>query len=104
MERDDLPREDEDWVFVPRGEESWGVRFLTGPFPETVVEFGTVSFDGFKDQLSYNFEIIETPDILATTDNQELIDYTSLVLESIILFGMDDGTVEVRERDIASES
>lgn len=80
--------------------EAWAIRILSGPFVETVFAFGAISFNEVKDHISFNFEIMETPDPdHVTTDNIELQEYVAQILEDVIDQGIDKGTVELHERD-----
>lgn len=101
----DLLKENEDYTLVPleEHEDAWGVRFVTGPFPETTVIFGAIGFNKVKDNLTFNFEIKESPDSELTEENEELQQHCAKILEAIIVTGVEDGTVELKDPD-ASES
>jgi len=94
----DLLKENEDYELVPleEHEDAWGVRFTTGPFPETTVVFGAIGFNKVKDNLTFNFEIKESPDQELTEDDKELQQHCAKVLEAIIVAGVEDGTVELK--------
>ena len=96
---DQLLKENEDYSLVPveEHEDAWGVRFLTGPFPETTVIFGAIGFNKVKDNLTFNFDIYSTPDSELTSENAELQQHCAKVLEAIIVAGVEDGTVELKE-------
>jgi hypothetical protein len=101
----DLLKENKDYTLVPleEHEDAWGVRFTSGPFPETTVVFGAIGFNKVKDNLTFNFEIKESPDQELTEDDEELQQHCAKVLEAIIVAGVEDGTVELKDPD-ASES
>lgn len=94
-----LLKENEDYALIPLEEhqDAWGVRFITGPFPETVVVFGAIGFNKVKDNLTFNFEIQTSPDPELSEDNQELQEYCATILEAIIVSGIEDGTVELKD-------
>lgn len=94
-------KENEDYTLVPleEHEDAWGVRLDTGPFPETVVIFGAIGFNKVKDKLTFNFEVYSSPDPDLTPENEKLQEYCASVLEEIIVKGIDDGSVELKDPD-----
>ena len=101
----DLLKENEDYTLVPleEHEDAWGVRFVTGSFPETTVVFGAIGLNKAKDNLTFNFEIQSSPDPDLSKDDEELQQHCAKVLEAIIISGIEDGKIEVKDPD-ASES
>lgn len=92
--------ENEDFVLVPTdGEDAWAVRFLTGEFVETVIQYGAVGFNEVKDALTFNFEIQSSPDSELDVRNVDLQEHAGKVLESIIIKGIDEGYVELKDKD-----
>lgn len=85
-------KENKDYEFVPApntDEDAWCVRILTGAFTETVVQYGTIRFnendineDGME--MTFNFDVIETPDPEAIPDNPELQNVVGDMLLQII--------------------
>jgi len=95
-------KENEDYELITHDglAEAWAVRIMSGPYIETVFMFGAVSFNEVEDHMSFNFEILETPDPdHVTTDNIELQEYVGNILQDIILRGLKEGTTELIERD-----
>jgi hypothetical protein len=94
-------KENEDYELITHDglAEAWAIRILSGPFVETVFAFGAVSFNEVKDHISFNFEVIESPDPMATSRNTELQEYVADILQDVILTGVEKGTVELQERD-----
>lgn len=94
-------KENEDYELITHDglAEAWAIRILSGPFVETVFAFGAVSFNEVKDHISFNFEVIESPDPMATHRNTELQEYVADILQDVILTGVEKGTVELQERD-----
>ena len=93
-------KENKDYQIIPSEEHSdaWEVRILSGDFTETVVRFGSISFNEVKDHLGFNFTIVSSPDII-DTDNKNLQFVAARILEDIIENGMEDGSVGMRDRD-----
>lgn len=93
--------ENTDYQLVPRTEhaDAWAVRFLSGPFVETVVAFGAVSFNEVAEHLSFNFTLVSSPDDTLAESNIDLQDHCARVLEAIIEAGIDDGSVVLHERE-----
>jgi hypothetical protein len=96
----ELLKENEDFVLVPaEGEDAWAVRFLKGDFVETVVQYGAVGFNEVKDALTFNFDIISTPNSELDENNEDLQVYAGQVLESIIIKGIDEGFVQLKDKE-----
>ena len=68
----------------PENEQSWWIRVLTGPYVETVIQFGAISINGPEEAINYNFEIIETPDDSLNPDDEDFQQFTGLVLHDVI--------------------
>ena len=66
--------ENEDYEMVPadRTIDAWDIRILKGTFVETVIAFGAVRFDGKKDQMTFNFDVVSSPDPDLSVDNVDL--------------------------------
>ena len=80
-------------------EQAWNVRILSGTFTETVLKFGVVKFNGKgKDKyMSFNFDIVYTPDTELTKDNVKLQEFAGIMLEQIMARGIEEGNVLTRE-------
>ena len=93
--------EDKDYQIIPdKGDEqAWNVRILTGLFTESVLKYGVVKFNGKgKDKyMSFNFDIVYTPDTELTRENVELQEFAGNMLEQIMARGIEQGTVISRE-------
>ena len=98
-------KENEDFVFVPIEEDpdAWGVRFTNGAFIETVIVYGAIGFNEVEDNLSFNFSIKSSPDSELTTENTELQTHAADVLTAIIVDGVENGYVQLKDKD-ASKS
>ena len=77
---------------------AWDVRILRGEFTETVIRFGTISFDGESENLRFDFRVVESPSD-ATSEVVELQEFAADILEDIIENGIRDGKVVTRDRD-----
>lgn len=97
----DLLKENRDYELVPIEDnpDAWGVRIKTGMFTETVIVFGAIRFNKVKDNLSFSFDVYSSPDSELTPDNVELQEHCTKLLESIIIDGIEDGTVELMDAD-----
>ena len=93
--------ENKDYEIIPdKGDEqAWNVRILSGTFTETVLKFGVVKFNGKgKDKyMSFNFDIVYTPDTELTKDNVKLQEFAGVMLEQIMARGIEEGNVLTRE-------
>jgi len=95
--------EDYELIAVEDNPDAWGVRIKTGIFTETVIVFGAIGFNQVKDNLTFNFEVYSSPDSELTPENVDLQEHCTKLLESIIIDGIEDGTVELMDTN-ASES
>ena len=98
-------KENEDYELIPLEDnpDAWGVRIKKGDFVETVVCFGAIGFNKVKDNLTYSFDVISSPDSTLTPENKDLQLHCTKLLESIIMEGIEEGTVKLQENN-ASES
>ena len=97
-------KENEDYQLIALdNEETWGVRITSGIFIETVIKFGTIRLNESQDNMTFNFEVFSSPDSTLTPENEDLQLHCTKLLESIIMEGVEEGTVELQENN-ASES
>jgi len=94
--------ENKDYELIPSSSDStvWHVRILSGAFTETIVKFGSISFNEVKDHFSFNFDIIESPDLSLDISNEDLQFAAARILEDIIERGEQEGWVKTEERKI----
>ena len=89
-----------DYEFIPspNDNQAWQVRMLSGPFPETVIQFDNLQINGKEEQINFNFTIVETPEEDLTTDNIDLQQACGSVLFYILEDSLTNGTAEITER------
>ena len=77
-------KENTDYEIIPdmNDDKSCNVRILTGAFTETVIKYGVVKFN--DEDMTFNFDIISSPDNDLTTENVDLQKYAGNMLEKII--------------------
>jgi len=77
-------KENTDYEIIPdmNDDKSWNVRILTGAFTETVIKYGVVKFN--DEDMTFNFDIISSPDNDLTTDDVDLQKHAGNMLEKII--------------------
>ena len=80
-------------------EQAWNVRVLSGLYTETVLKYGVVKFNGKGKEkyMSFNFDIIYTPDTELTKESVELQEFAGLMLEQIMARGIEEGNVITRD-------
>jgi len=89
---------------IPAEEENlWNVRILE-EFPETIISYGAIEFVGEdkndKDgKLSFNFQIISSPDPDLSVNDLTLQQYCGRILESILDTAVSDGTLIARDNN-----
>lgn len=75
--------ENQNFEFVPGENDDWQIRFLTGNYIETIIQYGTIRINE-GEQMAFDFEIVSSPDNDLTTDDEELQNHASDVLVAII--------------------
>ena len=88
------------YELIPADDENtqaWDVRFLEGPFVETVIRYGNIAFE--EDCLKFNFMIQSTPDGSLTEDDLDLQNFAADVLESILESAAADGSLVYGDPD-----
>ena len=96
-----------DYELIPDNDNinDWNVRILSGNFVETVLKFGAISInEKGKDIMTFNFDVISSPDSELTVDNTELQEYAGDLLQAIIRDGIDTNSVIMKERKIENKS
>jgi len=98
----DKVSEDVDYKLIPvddaENDQAWEIRILRGPFVETVLRYGNVSFDGKNDCLRFNFMITYSPDPDLTTENVELQNFAGEILEDIIERAYNEGWLAMDDK------
>jgi|SRR6056300_213826 hypothetical protein len=75
--------------------QAWDVRILRGQFCETVIRYGTISFDGNRDCLTFDFRVVTSPDPdLEAEESKDLQEFAGDVLEDILARGLSEGWVK----------
>jgi len=80
---------DYEMVPAPDTTEFWAIRINEGDFVETVFKFGVIKIEEEEDEngdnvLTFDVEIISTPDPDLTVDNKEFQEYTGKILLDVI--------------------
>ena len=92
-------KENKHYEIIPdKGDDqAWNVRILSGTFTETVLKYGVVKFDGKKKNMTFNFDIIYTPDTELDVSNLKLQEFAGIMLEQIMANGIKEGSVITKE-------
>ena len=92
-------KENKHYEIIPdKGDDqAWNVRILSGMFTETVLKYGVVKFNGKKKDMTFNFDIVYTPDTELTVSDLKLQEFAGIMLEQIMAQGMRDNEVITRE-------
>ena len=78
-------------------DKAWNVRVLSGPYTETVIKYGVVKFNGKKKDMTFNFDIVYTPDTELKVSNLRLQEFAGIMLEQIMAQGIRDNEIITRE-------
>lgn len=82
-----------------KNDQAWHIRILTGDFVETVIVFGNIAIDGEKEALTFNFDIVQTPDPDLTIDNVDLQLTAGDILEDVLDNAIQDDALVMKERN-----
>ena len=98
--------ENVDYEIIPdKGDDqAWNVRVLTGQYTETVLKYGVVKFNEIPKNMTFNFEIVYSPDTELTIEDTNLQDFAGEMLEKIMAQGIKDGEVITREINSADKT
>ena len=74
-----------DYEMIPGEGENWDIRILTGEFTETVINFKQLQVSEDGEHLTFNFEIVSSPDEgLDAETNLDLQNTAAMVLSNIL--------------------
>tara|TARA_B100001057_G_scaffold500793_1_gene617860 strand:- start:2814 stop:3197 length:384 start_codon:yes stop_codon:yes gene_type:complete len=89
------------YEIIPQSDDTrgWDVRLLE-EYPETVIRYGKVAFDGKKDALTFNYDIVSSPDPdLSVETNLTFQEYCGRILSNIIEQSISEGTLLAQDKD-----
>ena len=96
--------EDVHFQIVPSEEgHGWDIRILE-EFPETVIRFGAIQFVGTEGdndedgQISFNFEIVSTPDDDLSKEDLTFQDFVGRILHTVIEMSISEGTMVAQDQ------
>ncbi len=95
-------KENETYALVPGGdgEQHWLVRFLEGPFAETVIQFGSISVnEEAQGSMSFNFFVESSPNTELTSENIDLQLWAGDVLQEILREAIETGSAVMKEKE-----
>lgn len=95
-------KENETYQLVPGGDgdQHWLVRFLEGPFAETVIQFGAITVnDTDEGIMNFNFFVESSPDSELTSEDVDLQIWAGDVLQEIIRDAIETNTAVLKERE-----
>lgn len=89
------------YEIIPQTDDTrgWDVRLLE-EYPETVIRYGNVAFDGKRDALTFNYDIVSSPDPdLEIENNLTFQEYCGRILSNIIEQSITDGSLLAQDKD-----
>jgi hypothetical protein len=94
-------KENQTYQLVPgeEGDQHWLVRFLEGPYAETVIQYGSISVnDEEEGTMSFNFFVESSPDSELTSEDVDLQLWAGDVLQEILREAIMDGSAVLQEQ------
>jgi hypothetical protein len=89
------------YEIIPQADDTrgWDVRLLE-EYPETVIRYGNVAFDGKRDALTFNYDIVSSPDPdLSIENNLTFQEYCGRILSNIIEQSISDGSLLAQDKN-----
>ena len=89
------------YEIIPQADDTrgWDVRLLED-YPETLIRYGNVAFDGKRDALTFNYDIVSSPDPdLQIENNLTFQEYCGRILSNIIEQSISDGSLLAQDKD-----
>ena len=89
------------YEIIPQTDDTrgWDVRLLE-EYPETIIRYGNVAFDGKRDALTFNYDIVSSPDPdLQIENNLTFQEYCGKILSNIIEQSITDGSLLAQDKD-----
>ena len=91
--------ENKDYEFIPGDNDDWQIRFLTGDFIESVIQYGTIRMaDG--DQMTFDFHVDTSPDESLSAENEELQKHAGDILISIIEDAIENKASDLQIKEV----
>lgn len=76
----------------------WDIRIME-EFPETKIAFDVIELVENEEQISFNFQIISTPDPDLTVEDLTLQQYCGRILTSLLEVAVSDGTLVAQDKE-----
>jgi hypothetical protein len=101
-----MPKENVDYELVPsenHDDQAWNVRFLSGDYTETVIQYGAIKLIGENQEkddateMSFNFDVVSSPDPDLSASDISLQNHAGDVLLDIIEQAILNGSIETKE-------
>lgn len=91
--------QDYELIMPENDDKFWACRILTGQFNETVIKFGAIALNEVQGEMNFNFFVESSPDIEATTENEDLQIVAQQILMSVIDICLQEGHYELKDRE-----
>ncbi len=72
-----------DFELIPADNNWWNIRFLEGPFTESVVQIGNLRVSHNEASMGFDFHVVSTPDDTLSESSEDLQSAVSEVLGSL---------------------
>ena len=82
------------------GDQHWLVRFMEGPYTETVIQYGAISInEAGAGVMNFNFFVESLPDSELTSEDVGLQEWAGDVLQEILRQGVEEGSVHISDKE-----
>lgn len=86
-------QENRDYELIPQdaGDESaWRIRILTGDHIESIIQYNQIKIDEANGILTFDFELVYSPDSSVTSEDPDLQQAVSHILHSLLMGLLDE--------------
>ena len=77
-------KENIDYELIPSEGENWNIRALSGEYTEAVLQFGELKVADDEEHMTFNFDVVSSPDESVTAEDDGLQQRASMILSSIL--------------------
>lgn len=77
-------KENIDYELIPSEGENWDIRVLSGEYTEAVLKFGELKVSDDEEHMTFNFDVVSSPDESLTAEDGGLQQRASMILSAIL--------------------
>lgn len=83
-------QENRDYELIPEADTDWRIRILTGDHSESIIQYNMIRIDDQNGVLTFEFELVYSPDSGVTSEDPSLQRAASHILHSALMGLLDE--------------